>query len=85
MRPAAENTRSTPAVEAGAASLGKRYLTWFFHLVRFRVTVGLGLGSRVRVRFRFRVRVRVSHRRLPSAHQHSAEGWGGNTLGRESS
>jgi len=27
------------------ASLGKRYLTWFFHLVRVRVTVGL--GSRV--------------------------------------
>ena len=59
MRPAAENTRSTPAVEAGAAryclailaSLGKRYSTWFFHLVRVRV--------RVRVRGRVRVRVRV--------------------------
>ena len=57
MRPAAENTRSTPAVEAGAAryclanlaSLGKRY-SWFFHLVRVRVTVTVRVGVRVRVK-----------------------------------
>ena len=51
MRPAAENTRSTAAVEAGAAryclailaSLGKRY-SWFFHLARVRVRVRV-IGS----------------------------------------
>ena len=51
MRPAAENTRSTAAVEAGAAryclailaSLRKRY-SWFFHLARVRVRVRV-IGS----------------------------------------